>query len=44
MSTFHKFLTVLAVLTAACFVALVVLQVLELVHYDAEPSVWVKTP
>lgn len=35
-----KVLSILVVVALICFAALVTLQVIELVHYGADPSVW----
>jgi len=36
----NKILTILAVLSTLCFLALVTLQVLELFYFKSPPSVW----
>lgn len=38
--SFSKIATVLAIIASLCFVALLTLQVLEMTHYSAEPSLW----
>ena len=35
-----KILSILAIVATLCFAVLVVLQVVELTHYSAPPSVW----
>jgi len=40
----NKVCLILAIIATGCFVALITLQIMEFVHYRAEPSVWVMAP
>ncbi len=39
-----KLLTIIALLAVVFFAALITLQALELMYYDAAPSLWPATP
>ena len=39
-----KGMAILTILATFCFAALVVLQIMEFMHYRAEPSVWPPPP
>ena len=39
-----RILTLFSLIVVLCFAAILTLQVMEHVHYRAEPSVWTNTP